>query len=172
MLSFKSLASLATLLALAAVPRSVEAACECGYFDPNTQATWTDATISYFNESRLTDLVLTPEQSPSIWGADPIGNTGNGTQNWAVVGDYVSNWEDSFGATWRTAGSYNNTFYSDDALAMQVSYPDMKTRVVNGSAVVTRRRDIQYGTFRAMIKTYPIVGTGAGLRFQLGYNDR
>lgn len=160
-----------TLFALAPFAR---AACECGYLDPSTNALWTDATITYFNETGTADIVTLPAKSPHIYGQQTIGDTGTGQQSWAVVGDHINEWEDSFGATWRSAVSYNNTFIDDQSLGlgMQVSTPDLKHRIVNGSSIVTRRRDIQYGTFRASIQHAPIYGEGAGFKFGVSYNER
>jgi hypothetical protein len=161
----------AALVTLAPLAR---AACECGYLDPSTNAIWTDATITYFNETGTTDIVTEPAKSPRIYGQQSAGETGTGQESWAIVGDLVDNWETSFGATWRSAVSYNNTYIDDmsPGLAMQVSQANMNTRIVNGSQIVTRRRDIQYGTFRASIQHAPLVQEGYGFKFGVSYNDR
>jgi hypothetical protein len=173
--------SLNLLLALSVAtvgfaPLQAQAACECGYFDPNTGSTWTDASITYFNETGMQDVVTLPTKSPKILGQETIGDTGTGQETWAVVGDHVNDWETSFGATWRTAVSYNNTFIdktdSSLGLAMQISTPDLKHRIVNGSQIVTRRRDIHYGSFRAYIMPPPLTGEGSGFKWAVAYNNR
>ena len=172
---------LSTILALSALalgvaPQRARAACECGYFDPNTGSTWTDASITYFNETGLQDVVALPSKSPGLFGQQNIGETGTGQETWAVGGDHVNPWETSFGATWRSAVSHNNTFIdktdSSLGLAMQISQADPETRIVNGSQIVTRRRDILYGSFRANIMPPAHTGEGAGFKWSIAYNIR
>lgn len=162
-----------SLLAAAATATTlVRGACECGYQDPLTGALWTDATISYFNETGLDDVVTLPTKSPRIYGEQSAGDTGTGQQPWSVVGDHVNEYEESFGATWRSAVSYNNTFLNEShGLAMQISPADTKHRIVNGSQLVSRRRDIQYGSFRAMILPAANVGAGGAFTFGASYNE-
>ena len=167
--------TLSALLLSAASPLA-RAACECGYYDPATQALWTDATISYFNETSGSDsIVLQSTISPRIYGSQSSGDSGDGQQDWAVVGNHINEWEDDFGATFRSAVSYNNTYIDTNSslgLAMQVSPPNLKTRIVNGSQVVTRRRDIQYGSFRAAILPPVVEDYGAAFSFGAVYNER
>ena len=164
--------TLGLALILTSAPQQAHAACECGYLDPVTNVLWTDATITYFNETGLQDMVTQPEESPKIYGHQTAGETGTGQQSWAVVGDHVNDWEESFGATYRSAVSYNNTFIDDQAqgLAMQVSPANLKHRIVNGSQIVTRRRDILYGSFRAQILPPTSLGRGAAFKFGASYN--
>ncbi|SOV01561.1 uncharacterized protein UDID_06805 [Ustilago sp. UG-2017a] len=149
----------------------VQAACECGYRDPLTNALWTDRTITYFNESGLNDLVTDPAVSPRIYGGATAGETGDGQQDWSLVGNLINKWETSFVATYRSAVSYNNTFLDDNALALQVSPAEPTHRIVNGSQIVTRRRDILYGSFRAQIEPAISRGRGAAFKFSATYND-
>jgi hypothetical protein len=164
----------ALLYGLVGVAPLARAACECGYLDPATNALWTDATITYFNETGFADVVTNPAVSPGIYGMQTSGSTGEGQESWVIVGDHVNKWEDSFGATYRSAVSYNNTFIHEQVqgLSMQVSLPNPKTRIVNGSQIVTRRRDIQYGSFRAAIAPPEMNGQGAGFKFGVTYNER
>ncbi|KIS67250.1 uncharacterized protein UMAG_04354 [Mycosarcoma maydis] len=148
-----------------------QAACECGYRDPLTNALWTDRAITYFNETGLTDVVTQPSQSPRIYGGASPGETGDGQQTWSLVGNLVNKWENSFLATYRSAVSYNNTFADDNALALQVSPAEHVHRIVNGSQIVTRRRDILYGSFRAQIEPAISRGAGAAFKFSAAYND-
>ena len=158
---------------LASIAPLARAACECGYLDPATNALWTDATITYFNETGLNDVVTNPAVSPGPYGYQTGGSTGNGQEAWAIVGDNINAYEDSFGATYRSAISYNNTYIDDQSqgLSLQVSPVDAKTRIVNGSTIVTRRRDIQYGSFRASIAPPQTDGYGAGFTFGASYNE-
>jgi hypothetical protein len=164
------------LLLLHLLTDAAQAACECGYLDPVSGDLWTDATITYFNETGLSDVVTDPLRSPAIYGQETNGSTGDGQQAWSLIGDHVNEWEDSFGAEWRSAVSYNNTYSSNQSLglALQVSTPNLESHVVNGSQIVTRRRDIQYGSFRAFIvptQSYNMNG-GSAFTFGVSYNDR
>lgn len=165
-----TLVASALLLAVSSLPFA-RAACECGYRDPLTNALWTDRTITYFNESGLTDVVLNPAVSPQMYGGATPGETGDGQQAWSVIGDQINKWEESFDATYRSAVSYNNTFLNDNALALQVSPAEPVHRIVNGSQIVTRRRDILYGSFRAEIEPAVSLGRGAAFKFSAAYND-
>ncbi|CDS00367.1 uncharacterized protein SPSC_00888 [Sporisorium scitamineum] len=160
----------AFVLATSCLPL-VQAACECGYRDPVTDALWTDRTITYFNETGLNDVVTRPAQSPRIYGGATPGETGDGQQPWSLVGNLINKWENSFDATYRSAVSYNNTFIQDDALALQVSPAEPVHRIVHGSQIVTRRRDILYGSFRAQIQPATSRSAGAAFKFSAAYND-
>ena len=170
---YNSVWRVASLLLTAGLARS---ACECGYFDPSTNALWTDATLTYFNESGLSSVVTGPAVSPRIYGDETAGDTGDGQEEWATVGNLVNPWEDAFGATWRTAVSYNNTYIRNvsQGLAMQVSTPDLSQRIVNGSQMVSRRRDMLFGSFRTFVlptTSYNLNG-GSGFKFGISFNDR
>ena len=178
---FKALSLVASaILALSSVTLRVKADCECGYLDPSTNHLWTDAAFTYFNESGLDDMVTNPAKSPKINGIETAGLTGDGQQTWSAVGDHINPYEDSFGATYLSAVSYNNTYIDNrtEGLAMQVSPANEKTHVVNGSTIVTRRRDILYGSFRVSVKP-PFInntpgfdhGFGSGFKFALAYNE-
>ncbi|KAN0062765.1 hypothetical protein ACQY0O_004960 [Thecaphora frezii] len=172
-----SAASLALLAAattlISRAPLQAQAACECGYLDPSTNALWTDAAITYFNETGTDDIVTHPAKSPNIFGMQTAGDTGTGSQTWAVLGDHVNDWEESFGATYRSAVSYNTTYIdkTTHALAMEVSPANLKHRIVNGSSIVTRRRDILYGTFRAQMQPVTSQGRGSGFKFGVSWNE-
>ncbi|EPQ26678.1 uncharacterized protein PFL1_05657 [Pseudozyma flocculosa PF-1] len=158
---------------LSSAPLLANAACECGYLDPATNALWTDAAITYFNETGTSDMVTNPAQSPKIYGQLSAGDTGSGSETWAVVGDHINDWEESFGATYRSAVSYNTTYIdqASRALAMEVSPANLKHRIVNGSSIVTRRRDILYGSFRAQIQPPTSLGRGAAFKFGASWNE-
>ncbi|SPO23429.1 uncharacterized protein UTRI_02108 [Ustilago trichophora] len=167
-------------LVLSSATLRAQAACECGYLDPTTNHLWTDAAFSYFNETGLEDIVMNPAKSPKVDGNQPSGDTGDGQQTWSAVGNHINPYEESFGATYLSAVSYNNTYIDNrtDGLAMEVSTANEKKHTVNGSSIVTRRRDILFGSFRASIKPpfiKPIPGSnrgyGSGFEFAISYND-
>lgn len=160
---------------LGTVTELVSASCECGYLDPTTNELWTEASITYFNESGTGDVAY--EGTKSIYGQDPPSTDGNGSgQAWSVVGDFTNKWEMSFGATWRSSVQTNNTFADGDlGLGMRVSMPDVKNRIVNGAQLVTRRRDIAFGSLRTMVippNNTAQAGGGAAFKFGTFYNDR
>ncbi|EST07846.1 Acyltransferase 3 [Kalmanozyma brasiliensis GHG001] len=170
------------VLALSSINLGVKADCECGYLDPSTNHLWTDAAFSFFNETGLDDIVMNPAKSPKPNGNEIVGDTGDGQQTWSAVGNHINPYEESFGATYLSAVSYNTTYIdnrtSSEGIAMEVSPANQKTHVVNGSTIVTRRRDILYGSFRANIKPpfiNPIPGSdkgyGSGFEFTVAYND-
>ncbi len=172
------LALLTSAAAIAAALPGALAQCECGYYDPATDALWTDATITYFNESGVADVVTNPAASPRIYGDQTSGDTGSGQQAWAVVGNYTNPYELSFGATYRSAFVSNNTFLGTNnqtqGLSMQVSTPDLENHVVDGAEMVTRRRDMLYGSFRTYVlpaQSFNMNG-GSGFQFGVAYNDR
>jgi hypothetical protein len=152
------------------------AACECGYLDPVTGNLWTDASITYFNETGMADTVIDVQEQASILGMESAGNSGQGQETWVVIGDHINDWEDSFGAIYRSAVSSNNTYTNGlaDGLALQVSVADRTNHIVNGSQIVTRRRDIQYGSFRAFIipAASPNENGGSAFQFSVAYNTR
>ncbi|KAJ1028453.1 hypothetical protein NDA16_001619 [Ustilago loliicola] len=168
------------VLALSSATLPAKAACECGYLDPTTNHLWTDASFSYFNETGLDDIVTNPAKSPNVDGVATVGDTGDGPQTWSAIGNQINPYEESFGATYLSAYAYNNTFINNrtDGLGMQVSIANEKDHVVNGSSIVTRRRDILFGSFRASVKPpfiKPIRGSnrgyGSGFEFAVSYND-
>ncbi len=129
--------------------------------------------FSYFNETGLEDIVMNPAKSPKTDGMATAGDTGRRTTDLVAVGDHINPYEESFGATYLSAVSYNNTYIDNRTEVVRhgglQSQP--KTHVVNGSSIVTRRRDILYGSFRASIKppfiNPVLVRTRVRLRFRI-----
>ncbi|PWN53099.1 hypothetical protein IE53DRAFT_339438 [Violaceomyces palustris] len=164
-----SLLSLALLL-----PAKADAKCACGYRDPYTNSLWTDATLTYFNETEAAaDIVFQPASSASLQGSASAGDSGTGNQSWAA-GQDLNPWEQAFSALWRSGVSYNNTQLdpdSDRGLALAVQPADTKHRISYGSRLTTRRRDILYGSFRAsMAPASPYQG-GTILQMSATFND-
>ena len=169
----KAIAALSlTLLALA---KEAAAACDCGFRDPATDSLWTDAIITYFNETGAAQsIVSNPERSADRYGQDDAGSSGNGQQPW-VASQRTNDWEDDFGATWRSAVSFNNTYFSNDSsstgLHMQVSPADTVNRISYGSQLVSRRRDILFGSFQAFVKPSTPVSAGTTFDMEVAYNQ-
>ncbi|KAE8225451.1 hypothetical protein CF319_g1806 [Tilletia indica] len=154
---------------------TVNPACLCGYEDSKTGDIWTDRTITYFNESDArSNVVWQPIDSPSFEGSLSAGNSGNGVEDWAV-GEHLNNWEDGFGATWLSGVKFNNTYIPDDqskGLAMAVPPGDKPNRISWGSLLVSRRRDMLYGSFRASIEPpAPLGPSGTLIRMAVWYNQ-
>lgn len=123
-----------SLLFVLAVQRTTAADCPCGYLDPTTDSLWTDAIVTYFNETdAASDIVTTPTISPSYQGDQSAGNTGNGTQDWSIIGDQLNAYEDGFDATYRSGLQYNNTAIRNTLLEMYLQPADRKNRIVYGA---------------------------------------
>ena len=116
---------------------SASSSCVCGYRDSITGLLWTDAIITYFNEtaSASSDVVFHPRIAPSPTGDGAAGDTGSGQQAWAAIGDQLNDWEDAFGATYRSGKAYNNTQVDarTQSLALTVAPAQMQQRIVWGA---------------------------------------
>lgn len=156
-----------------ALPLGAAAKCACGYRDPSTSMLYTDAIFTYFNESGAADqVVFDPTSSPSLSGHSGAGDTGTGNQNWATSQE-VAFTENDFAATWRSAVAYNNTYLDPDTtkgLAMAVAPADLEHRISYGAGLVTRRRDILYGSFRTSIVPPAPCQGGTVLQMSATYN--
>lgn len=76
--------------------------CDCGYLDPTTQSLWTDASITYWNESDSSqDIVFNPTESPSPYGQSSAGDSGTDLKSWTSI-EKLNDYEDSFQATFRS----------------------------------------------------------------------
>lgn len=129
-----SLAAWLLVILLGSSTEVLAANCPCGFTDPTTGAVWTDAILTYFNETgAATEIVTTPTLSPYIEGQKSAGDTGTGAQDWTVVGGQTDPWEDAFGATYRRATLLNNTAIEQSQLQMAVQPAERSNRIVYGS---------------------------------------
>jgi hypothetical protein len=129
-----AVAAVAWVSLFSAVQVTSAADCPCGYFDSTTSELWTDAIFTYFNETDASsDIVAAPAISPYLQGQDSAGDTGNGTEDWSIIGGQVDAWEDAFGATYRSAVLLNNTQIQESELQMYVQPAEMKNRIVYGA---------------------------------------
>lgn len=107
--SFSTMHLLAVLAGIALLIECVSAACECGYLDPQTGALWTDASLSYFNDtSAYSQVIFSPLKSPSASGQRTAGDTGDGTQLWSAT-SFVNQWERDFGVS---RGGFRSCMYA------------------------------------------------------------
>lgn len=155
-------------------PATTEPSCRCGYYDSKTDAIWTDSTITYFNETGAQEKVVWESVSPpSFQGTLSAGDSGTGPEDWAV-GEQRNDWEDAFGSTWVSGVAYNNTFLPANpvnGLALAVPPAIKRNRTSFGSLIVSRRRDLRYGTFRVAIDP-PSPGQGGTLiQMAVWYNQ-
>lgn len=163
--------ALATLAAMATI--GARAACECGYLDPTTKDLWTDAVITYFNETNAADqIVFHPEDYADRYGRDSAGYAGDGQQAW-INSNRINEWEDDFSATWRSAVIPNNTYLAPNGagLRLDVAPADTKNRISWGSQLQTRRRDIRYGSFRTMLNPPWGYQQGTDLDIEVAWNQ-
>ena len=143
------------VLAVLAFARGTAAACTCGFLDPTTGSLWTDSIITYFNETDAAQsIVSNPQQSADRYGQDDAGISGDGQQPW-VASQRVNVWEDDFGSTWRSAVSFNNSYFSNRSS-------------VNGLSI---RRDILFGSFRAFVKPSTPASAGTTFDMEVAYNE-
>ncbi|CAO1624968.1 unnamed protein product [Sympodiomycopsis kandeliae] len=158
---------------------SLAAECPCGYKDPVTGALWTDSIITYFNETDAdTSVLLDPQHKTSFDGGKSGNNQdGSSAQVWTVA-NALNDYNDGFSSLWRTGYAPNNTVLpADDAgereggIQFDVQPADKSNRITWGSGLLTRRRDIQFGSFRAsMIGPRPYQG-GTILQFGVQHNS-
>lgn len=137
---------------------------------------WTDAILTYFNETNAaTDFVLEPTKSPSYYGSQGSGDTGSGSQDWAAY-DSLNAYNEGYNSNWRTGWRYNNTYPTTDsdratqALQLAVTAADLRNRITWGAGLVTRRRDILFGSFRTSVLPSPSSNEGTYLTMGVEYD--
>ena len=127
--------------------------CSCGYYDPAIHEFYTDSAIVYFNETNLlSGEVFVPE---------------------AYENKYEKGWNSRY-----TQGSArsNVDIGMDDAAALNTSLrlyvdPSDHHHHVMGGSVQTVRKDIFYGSFRALMRSPRSTITGSALSMTLHHND-
>ncbi|KAI4152417.1 MAG: hypothetical protein LQ340_002925 [Diploschistes diacapsis] len=128
--------------------------CSCGFYDAEQDNLWTDSIVVYFNESNNI-----PEDI--FW-----------RENWRNT--YEQGWNAQFVTGSATNNSWigNSTSQSTSAqksLQLFVE-PSTAQHLVVGGGVRTQRQDIQYGSFRAMMKGPARYAGGTSLTMELAYN--
>lgn len=142
------------LLFRVAVATTDVASCSCGFFDPRTGAVWTDAIVTYANE---TDAL--PAES-------------------LVAEDFQHANEKNWNARYRAGASSSNLGHNEStgpgwngsAWTLKLDTPT-KDHAVVGASIRSLRRDIRYGTFESALGApKPGVG-GSVLAMRLDYNE-
>jgi hypothetical protein len=141
------------LLQLSAATTDVSS-CTCGFRDPRTGAVWTDAIITYANETdRLPDNSLIAE-------------------------NFQHSYEKNWNALYRAGASAANLGYNEstspgwtgNAWTLNLEKPSQDHAVV-GASIRSLRRDILYGSFEAALGA-PESGVGGSvLDLRLDYNE-
>ncbi|CAO1624204.1 unnamed protein product [Parajaminaea phylloscopi] len=144
--------------------------------DPSTNLVWTDAVISYFNET-TSNVVLDPAKTPSPYGSKSSGDTGTGSEDWATY-QSLNAYNEGWGINWRTGWRFNNTYSTTDAdhatqaLQLAVIAADLRNRITWGAGLVTRRRDILHGSFRTSVLPSPSSNEGTFLSMGVAYDEQ
>jgi hypothetical protein len=130
------------------------ASCSCGFFDPRTGAVWTDAIVTYANET---------EKLP----ADSL-----------IAEDFQHANEKNWNARYRAGASAANVGHNGStapgwngsAWTLSLDRPTRDHAVV-GASIRSLRRDLRYGTFEAALGP-PTPGVGGSvLAMRLDYNE-
>jgi hypothetical protein len=132
--------------------RENDASCSCGYYDQTTGTLFTESIIAYFNETINTVSDFNIEV-------------------------YTHNYEKNWNAIYRQGAAAANVQLNKSSgfLELEVS-PPRKDHVVMGGSIRSLRRDIQYGSFRSLLRPQ-LVGTrsspsgGSSLSMMVHYND-
>lgn len=134
--------------------------CDCGYHDPDTESVYTETLISYFNETSAID--------PNIFTAQEFAHR---TQHgWNAIfregakPENVQFSEDS--GVWHGNRSGNFQVRSLEFL----TDPYTADHTVYGGSILSLRKDIQFGTFRAGLKSATQWTGGTALTLALAYN--
>ena len=146
--------SIVALLGLAAMVASSTdvSGCSCGFYDAEQGNLWTDSIVVYFNESNSI-----PEE---IFWREDWRNT------------YEQGWNAQFITGSATNNSWvgNSTSPSASKSLQLFLSPSTPQHMVVGGGIRTQRQDIQYGSFRAMMKGPAKYAGGSALSMQLAYN--
>ncbi|KAK5020530.1 hypothetical protein LTR16_000989, partial [Cryomyces antarcticus] len=123
--------------------------CSCGFYDASTQHLFTESTIVYFNES-----------------------SGLPLEDFAVE-SYEHKYERDWNAVYRQGAAASNVRLSNSSsfpsLELAVA-PPTQDHLVVGGGLRTSRRDIQYGSFRSLMRSPGPRAGGSALSVLVEYN--
>lgn len=135
-------------------PSVVPSDCHCGFLDPLTGRSFTDSLIVYFNET------------------GELGDAFN-------TSSYEHPYEKGWGIYFREGALESNVYYENGStwniepgwLNLNVSAKTPE-HLVNGAEIETKRQDMQYGSFRAFLRSpAPYAGGGSALAMRLLHNE-
>ncbi|USP79792.1 uncharacterized protein yc1106_07066 [Curvularia clavata] len=143
--SLLGLALVHILPALADVSRGTDN-CTCGFYDGQTKQLYTDSIIVYFNET-------------------------TGLPFDFIAEDFEQHYAKDWNAVYREGASPDNLRHDNGQPLQLVVQPTTKDHLVNGASLRTKRRDIQHGSFRTLIKpaSWDAGGTAASMMWK--YNE-
>jgi hypothetical protein len=119
--------------------------CSCGFYDSGTAEVFTDSIIVYFNET-------------------------SALPNDLVAESYTHKYEKDWNAIYRQSADPSNIQFGNDSLQLLVQ-PSTADHVVQGGGIRTHRRDIQYGSFRTLIKSPKQTSDGSAMSMMWQYNE-
>ncbi|KAF2166638.1 glycoside hydrolase family 16 protein [Zasmidium cellare ATCC 36951] len=137
-----------------------ETYCSCGFLDPDTNSIYTDTLIAYFNETSSIDSTIFAAQDfahRTQHGWNTIFREGAKPQNVRLSND---------SGVWHANQSAN---FEVPALEL-ITDPGTADHVVYGGKLQTLRRDIQFGSFRASMKSVAPGAGGTALTMGVAYN--
>ena len=128
--------------------------CTCGFFDSATNHTWTDAIITFANE--------TTELSPDVY----------------VVETFQHKYERNINAVYRFGSRPENVEFANASIpgwnstTLQLLIdPPTKDHAVVGASIRTLRRDILFGSFHAYMRPPGPWAGGSALTMAIAFND-
>ncbi|KAF2717827.1 glycoside hydrolase family 16 protein [Polychaeton citri CBS 116435] len=139
---------------LTTTPSPASTNCACGFYDPRNDRYYTDSLIVYFNETHAI-----PDDSFKV---DTF--THHYEKGWAITyreGASASNIAYENGSTWNIDGGWLN---------LNVSGYDNQ-HLVNGAQLQSLRQDIQYGSFRVLMKSPGAWAGGTAMVMKLEHNE-
>lgn len=120
--------------------------CTCGFRDPKTGAVWTDAIITYANET-------------------------NTLPTDAFVAESFQHFnEKNWNARYRAGASPRNIGHNESAWTLELERPTRNHEVI-GASFRSLRRDIRYGTFETVLGAPRPGAGGSVLAMRLDYNE-
>ncbi|KAL6708733.1 hypothetical protein ACN47E_002429 [Coniothyrium glycines] len=121
--------------------------CTCGFLDSQTNQLFTDSIIVYFNET-------TPELLTQF-----------------VVEEYAEKSRKNWNTIYREGGDASNLRFNNSQSLELLVQPPTKEHLVMGASLRTVRRDIQHGSFRALIKSPGRRAQGSAMSMMWKYNE-
>lgn len=132
--------------------------CSCGYFDESTQQLYTESIVIYFNETETlpNDFVAQTFEHKKEKGWTSIYRQGATRDNVIIAKDS------------QASHQTNKTYPSSLELFCDAGTAD---HLVEGGSLASARQDIQYGSFRASMRSPKQHAGGSALSMMLPFNE-